>query len=126
MHIIVAFPIDEADGVLIEGESAEFFGLVLINAAVEITGHPDVKRAAGAALHEVHVVNVLCGHRYNSVIPSGAGFLRGVEGHCVYFGVKIGDVYVMGVTIGVENIPRLHSIKTKHKVPPLRRSSPSR
>lgn len=76
MDIVVAFPIDEAGGIVVEGESAKFFGLVLVNAAVEIARHADVQRSAGAALHEVHVVDVFFVHCKNSVIPSEALFAR--------------------------------------------------
>ena len=58
----MAFPVDQADGVVVEGESAELFGFVLVDAAAEIAGHADVERSAGGALHYVHVVDMFFSH----------------------------------------------------------------
>ena len=62
MHVVRTFPIDQADGVVGAGESFAFLSFVLEDAAVEVVGHADVERSAGAALHDVDVVVVVAGH----------------------------------------------------------------
>jgi hypothetical protein len=62
VHVVETFPIDQADGVVGASESFAFLSFVLEDAAVEVVGHADVERAAGAALHDVDVVVVVAGH----------------------------------------------------------------
>ena len=90
MYVVETFPIDQADGVVGAGKSFAFLGLVLEDAVVEVVGHADVERAAGAALHDVHVVVIFAGHELtihchperrtgSALAEPGA-----VEGPCVF------------------------------------------
>ena len=62
MHVVRTFPIDQADGVVGAGESFAFLSFVLEDAVVEVVGHADVERSAGAALHDVDVVVMFTRH----------------------------------------------------------------
>jgi hypothetical protein len=62
VHFVETFPVDQADGVVAVSESFEFLSFVLEDTPVEVVRHADVKRAAGAALHHVHVVAMFAAH----------------------------------------------------------------
>src|SRR5713101_5827969 len=111
MHVVETLPIDQADGVVAAGESFAFLGFVLEDTSVEIVGHADVERAAGAALHHVHVVAMFTAHELPHKLSSRAehrfrGAELGAESRDLVFcalncALLMGDASVMDVTFRV-------------------------
>jgi hypothetical protein len=111
MHVVETLPIDQADSVIAAGESFAFLGFVLEDTPVEVVGHADVERAAGAALHHVHVGVIFAAHeRSNKLSSREQHQLReaelGAESRDPVFcalncALLMGDASVMDVTFRV-------------------------
>jgi hypothetical protein len=121
LYVIRTFPVDQADGVVIVTESFEFLSLVLKNPPVKIVGHADVERAAGAALHDVHVVVMFARHELPIPLSSRAenwfrsGGTRAESRDLVFLALvlRLGGGWVCD---GCHII----CVAAKRKVPPLR------